>query len=1258
MATTLLSPGVQVTVSDQSNYVSGGPGTIPLIVMATAQDKTSSTGGLAAYTTKATANAVQLISSQRELLNNYGIPNFPSDSSGNRILGSELSEYGLMAAHSVLGLTNSAYCLRADVDLTQLEGSSSRPYGEVEDTTLWQNTSTTEYGIYEWNSVTQDFSHVTPSIITHDNYQNALMSLASTAPSSNYGAIGDYAVVATDVKNPVYVKSYLNVWNQVGSADWQNSVPAVSGLNYVNDSSGGLQPGDSVIINGVTVGPLSVAPTLADLVNAINGSFIVGVAAASVNHRLWLFADNSAESGLRIDIATGTIMADGKILLQNGSGTIWKVCGISVDDISGTEYNNPSFVAQPHFNVPSWKQGDAGIQAVATATLGKGNPTNVQTINVVNGGSGYDKVPGVDIGIMFASGLAVKLNDDITFGGFHYTVIQAGLLDVSGPTPITGPIASGTAVLQLAGLAASGIAVLTNDKLTSIVITNGGTGYTSIPTVTIDAPAGNTARPSGSVWLKTSQVNGGVKFNISEYNASLMKFETKTVNVFAHGDQYALFGLDKLQGGLNIPAGTLYAKVNFAPIGNDLLNYMVMERLNNGPTVGTGTTLNPVFAGNDQFSIWATIPGSDQYSQGATITMILPTVGQTGAQMFVQQLMAANLPYVTASVNSIGQIEIVHLNGGNILMDNVSGTPLTTAGFTSSANNIYDSEQYPGYVEISNWGLATPMYQQAYEPVNDPADGTLWYYNQPLELDIMINEGSKWQGYQNVKKDARGYDLSRTDPNGVIFGGSMPMSQSTGISLAYGDLWCDTSDLENYPALSRYESVLGVDQWVKLDLTDSNGQNGVVFADMRWSDGGSVDPVRDEMPILAGGLLLSNYVDLDAPSANLYPRGLIGVNTRRSSYNVKRYVANKFNSANYPNQALPMIAGTWESFSGKRYNNIPYFGRKAQRNVIISSIKSAIDSNVEIREDQRYFNLLVCPGYPEVTVNLIALNNDRRNTGFVLADSPMGQSSNSTMLQNYLTNALQEPNDTEDSLVTKDSYTAVFYPGAAITNGIDGSTGQIAVPITHAILRMVVKSDQNSYQWFAPAGTNRGVIDNVVSIGYVDRDMGKFVKVGTNQTLRDLLYTHSVNPVAIFPGVGILNYGNHTRQTDATALDRINVARLVNWIRYQLEIIVKPLIFEPNDKITRNEAKQAVETLLNGLVAKRGLYDYLVVCDETNNTPATIDRNELHIDVAIEPSKAVEFVYIPVKILNTGAIKGTNPSQGGISNPSNVAALA
>ena len=83
-------------------------------------------------------------------------------------------------------------------------------------------------------------------------------------------------------------------------------------------------------------------------------------------------------------------------------------------------------------------------------------------------------------------------------------------------------------------------------------------------------------------------------------------------------------------------------------------------------------------------------------------------------------------------------------------------------------------------------------------------------------------------------------------------------------------------------------------------------------------------------------------------------------------------------------------------------------------------------------------------------------------------------------------------------------------------------------------------------------------------------------------------------------------------------------------------------MFEPNDKITRDEIKGAVEQLLNDVTAKRGIYDYLVVCDETNNTAARIDRNELYIDVAIEPVKAVEFIYIPVRIKNTGDIAAGN----------------
>jgi len=103
----------------------------------------------------------------------------------------------------------------------------------------------------------------------------------------------------------------------------------------------------------------------------------------------------------------------------------------------------------------------------------------------------------------------------------------------------------------------------------------------------------------------------------------------------------------------------------------------------------------------------------------------------------------------------------------------------------------------------------------------------------------------------------------------------------------------------------------------------------------------------------------------------------------------------------------------------------------------------------------------------------------------------------------------------------------------------------------------------------------------------------------------------------------------------ASALDRINVSRLVIYIREQLDDAVKPFLFEPNDSVTRTNAASVVDRFLSSLVTQRGLFDYVTVCDTSNNTPARIDRNELHIDIAIQPVKAVEFIYIPIRIQNT-----------------------
>jgi phage tail sheath protein FI len=138
--------------------------------------------------------------------------------------------------------------------------------------------------------------------------------------------------------------------------------------------------------------------------------------------------------------------------------------------------------------------------------------------------------------------------------------------------------------------------------------------------------------------------------------------------------------------------------------------------------------------------------------------------------------------------------------------------------------------------------------------------------------------------------------------------------------------------------------------------------------------------------------------------------------------------------------------------------------------------------------------------------------------------------------------------------------------------------------------------------------------------------------------MRDALYENRVNPLTILPGIGLVAWGQKTRNPTASSMDRINVARLVNYIRTILARVGDGFLFEPNDKVTRDQIKSIIEGAMNDLVAKRGIYDYLVVCDATNNTPERITRNELYVDIAIEPMKAVEFIYIPIRLKNPGDI--------------------
>ena len=1097
---TLVSPGVSVSVIDQSNYAPNGPGTVPFILLATAANKSSTAGGIATYTTSSTVNTLHLVTSQKDLLNNYGLPSFPSDASGNRIYGSELAEYGLMAAHSTLGVTNQAYILRANIDLYSLNGRTTRPYGNPIGGTQWLDTALTNWGIFQLNN--NQFVKQAPQVITDSTLLN------NGIPYSNVGTVGSYAVNSTDVKNTIYQKAYDNTWNQIGSTAWQSKTPAIVGSTQATNLS---TSSTSLIINNNTFTIANAAP--ANLVATINSASIPGVSAALINGYFNLFATSAAST-------YGNSYINGGISISNGTGTPLTNLGIS----AGT-YFGPILQYSPSYTVPAWKSTD------------------------------------------------------------------------------------------------------------------------SLP------------RPNGSIWMKTNAINNGANFYVYRWNSATDNWDSVAAPAFRTRRE-SLYYFDPLLGGLAIAQNTLFVKYDI--LGNSSGSYKLYQWLGNGaPTTVTGNVSNPTFNIGDSFNIQVTIPGSSAVSSTYAITL----TGTTAAN-FVSQVLSANIPYLTCTLTPSGNIKFSHTNSGDIYISEVSGTPISvSAGIVpnSTQNVFFESNAYSpsatNYMVLSNWQPALLLNQQSTAPIVAPEDGTLWYYSSPLEADIMINDGTAWRGYHSsyITRDSRGYTLSNTDPLGPIFSPTPPLYQSGGVSVTYGDLWIDTSDLENYPQIYRWQNVAGTSQWVLINNSDNTTENGILFADARWDSSGTTDPALDAKPLIST-LITSDYVDLDVPNPQIYPRGMLLFNTRRSSYNVKKFENNAWNSADYPLVSLPTVKSTWNSYSGKNSNNVPYMGRKAQRNVIVSALKEAVDSSIEAREDQINFNLLVCPGYPELTQNLATLNNDRRNTGFIIADTPMGLSSDPTMVNNYITNSSGAANDGEDGLVTNDPYVAVYYPGAAWTNALDG-VGQVVVPMTHAILRMIIKSDQSSAPWFAPAGALRGKIDNAIKIGYVDRMTGSFYSIGTNQGLRDLLYQNNVNPVAVFPVDGILAYGNHTRQANATALDRINVARLVNYLRYSLERLAKPLVFEPNDTVTRNAATQAVSGLLNNIVAQRGIYDYLVVCDTTNNTPTTIDRNELHIDIAIEPTKAVEFIYIPVRILNTGAIAGTGANQGGLSNTTSSVAL-
>ena len=277
-----------------------------------------------------------------------------------------------------------------------------------------------------------------------------------------------------------------------------------------------------------------------------------------------------------------------------------------------------------------------------------------------------------------------------------------------------------------------------------------------------------------------------------------------------------------------------------------------------------------------------------------------------------------------------------------------------------------------------------------------------------------------------------------------------------------------------------------------------------------------------------------------------------------------------------------------------------------------TAYKKAI--NAISNPDEFDINMLVVPGvihnlHSSITNHAITKAEERGDTFFVLDCVKYNAS-------------ISDATAAIEALDT--NYAATYYPWVKT---IDINTNKLtAVPPSVLMPGIYAANDRLAAEWFAPAGLNRGGIVGAVSV--LNR---------LTHAERDTLYENKVNPIASFPGEGIVAFGQKTLQDKASALDRINVRRLLIKVKKFVASTSRFLVFEQNTAQTRNRFINTVQPYLEGVQQRQGLYAFKVVMDETNNTPDVIDRNILAGQIFLQPTKTAEFIVIDFNILPTGA---------------------
>jgi hypothetical protein len=357
----------------------------------------------------------------------------------------------------------------------------------------------------------------------------------------------------------------------------------------------------------------------------------------------------------------------------------------------------------------------------------------------------------------------------------------------------------------------------------------------------------------------------------------------------------------------------------------------------------------------------------------------------------------------------------------------------------------------------------------------------------------------------------------------------------------------------------------------------------------------------------------SRYVrvkSVNKPTPNYFNNaGGVGTDSTGTSY-----------SASLPINGSGSFGG---SFAGGLGNDIPFIGNTLFGNIgaITQGLYASqyiTASNILSNKDEYDYELLITPGliqntHTSAVANFIS-NAEERGDFFYIAD-----------LVSYNV-PFNTPIGAASTLDT--NYAGAYWPWVQV---VSQETGKLVwVPASTIMAGVYAFNDNVSAEWFAPAGLNRGGLGGVIQ-----------AEKKLSPTNRDNLYAASVNPIATFPNIGVTAFGQKTLQQKASALDRINVRRLLIALKRYIGNVAKTLVFEQNTTVTRNRFLSQATPYLESVQQRQGLYAFRVVMDDTNNTPDVIDRNQLVGQIYLQPTRTAEFILLDFNILPTGVEFGS-----------------